>query len=272
MTSFADFTLLLPVYIRDKYEDFIDCITSIRANDVQPAQILIVFDGPVVPEISEFSDRLCKHEAHFSVLKLPVNRGLANALNVAVDNSRFDVICRMDADDVCEADRFRLQWNEFNEANYDLLGSSISEFDCNSKRPSNVILYPQYSSDVKRQIKYRNPFAHPTMMFRKDLYIKAGQYHPTDRYFEDWGLWLRILPFAKKIGNIQKPLVRMRANVSQRNRRRGYNYIICEWKFFIKYQKLGLLNFNSLVYLTFIRTPVRLLPFQLFEYIYNKWR
>ena len=272
MIDFANFTLLLPVYIGDGYENFVECMASIKSNNVQPGEILIIFDGPVISKVNSFVDALSESNPNVRVLKLPTNMGLSAALNTAIEYSRFDVLCRMDADDICELDRFQIQLEEFNGKNYDLLGTAITEFSDSPEDVIGIKSYPNKASDIKRYIEYRNPFAHPSVMFRKDIYIKAGGYHSADRYFEDWGLWLRILQHTEDVGNLKAPLIKMRANVSQRSRRRGFKYIFHEWRFFLKYYRLGLLSLNSLLYLLFVRSPCRILPFQLFEFIYNKFR
>lgn len=272
MIDFANFTLLLPVYIGDEYENFVECIASIKANNVQPAEILIIFDGPVISKVNSFVDALSESDAHVHVLKLPTNLGLSAALNTAIEYSRFEVLCRMDADDICEVDRFKCQWGKFHGEQYDLLGSAISEFGQNPQEILTVRTYPQSISDIKRYIKYRNPFAHPSVMFRKEIYLRAGRYHVEDRYFEDWGLWLRMLQISENIGNLEQPLVKMRANIAQTQRRRGVMYMYHEWRFFLKYQKSKHLNLNSLLYLLLVRTPIRILPKKILKAIFVRFR
>ncbi len=272
MEEFGDFSLVLPVYHGDEFEFFEECFESILRNSLQPAEVIVVFDGEVDSEIENYLLSICENIDRILIKRLPKNEGLPTALNYAIDESRFGVICRMDADDICEDDRFLRQWTEFTTKCYDLLGTGVTEFVTQPDEPGNVRKYPTSRSKILRYLNFRNAFAHPTVMFQKNIFYEAGAYSTHDKYFEDWGLWLRMSHLTSAIGNLQQPLVRMRANMSQIQRRRGIDYIYHEWNFFLRYYKSGHLKFISLLYLIFIRTPIRLAPRDLLNFLYKKFR
>lgn len=272
MNRFGEFTLILPVYHGDKYEFFVECFESVLGNTLQPAEIIVVFDGKVDVRIDDYLSNIQKNVERLIIKKLPQNVGLPAALNIAIDESSFDVVCRMDADDVCDKDRFLIQWTEFSDKHYDLLGTGIIEFEKNPHEPSNVRQYPTSSAQIRRYLSFRNAFAHPTVMFKKNKYYEAGGYCSNDKYFEDWGLWLRMAKITRSVGNLEQPLVKMRANIEQLQRRRGIRYLYYEWNFFMRYYRSNHLKMSSFLYLLFIRTPIRIIPITFLKFIYKNRR
>ncbi|MFR1054231.1 MAG: glycosyltransferase [[Clostridium] scindens] len=62
-------------------------------------------------------------------MKLEKNQGLGNALRVAVENSKYEWIARMDSDDVSVPYRFEQQLKYFaSNPNIDIIGGDITEF------------------------------------------------------------------------------------------------------------------------------------------------
>jgi hypothetical protein len=46
--------------------------------------------------------------------------------------------------------------------------------------------------DIRDQIYIESPFAHPSVMFRRDSVIAAGAYRD-GKFLEDYELWLRLI-------------------------------------------------------------------------------
>ena len=85
---------------------------------------------------------------------------------------------------------------------------------------------PKIYQTVKQAGLYRrNPFNHPTVMFRKSAVLTAGSYRDC-ACFEDYDLWTRMLGCGAKGYNIQKTLVYMRAGDGMYARRGGLRYAL----------------------------------------------
>jgi hypothetical protein len=115
-------------------------------------------------------------------------------LKVVLKNPEYKLIARMDADDISLPARFEMQRNFLSE-NPDIscIGCWYQEID----ESGNHLAYcrlPIEHEALKRRYSTRAPFAHPSVMYRRNLIETAG-FYPTDTILmEDnamWGMALR---------------------------------------------------------------------------------
>ena len=139
---------------------------------------------------------------------------LAFNLNLALINSRFDYVMRIDADDVCCLDRLRLQLECIVLNDYDVVGSNIHTINQESRRLSSVN-YPEFNQQIRGRIWFRSVLAHPSVLYKKSVVMQAGGYFG-DSVSEDYDLWLRLMRDSNiKFYNIQKPLLSYRVHGGQ---------------------------------------------------------
>ncbi len=91
---------------------------------------VIIEDGKLTEELYDILD---KYQTKFPKLikriSLPKNVGLGLALREGVKNCKYELIARMDTDDICREDRFEKQIYEFQiDKDLDICGSHIKEF------------------------------------------------------------------------------------------------------------------------------------------------
>ena len=99
-----NFSVLMSIHIRISRENLIESINSLVAQTLKPSEIVIVKDGPL-----NFSlDEVCKSIdfKNFKIIDLKTNKGLAFALNEGLKNCSFELIARMDSDDISYLNRF----------------------------------------------------------------------------------------------------------------------------------------------------------------------
>ncbi len=80
--------------------------------------------------------------------------------------------------------------------------------------PDNVTAIHYVPADmdaIKKNCKFRNPFNHPSVMFKKNVILKCGNYDTALRKNEDYDLWYRVITNGYKCSNIQKTLVKFRS-------------------------------------------------------------
>ena len=87
-------------------------------------------DGPLSEElhavVKEFMDRYLE----LKVIPLVENQGLGKALNEGLKHCSYDIVARMDTDDVAKPDRFEKQLAIFQEhPEVDVVGAWIDEFE-----------------------------------------------------------------------------------------------------------------------------------------------
>jgi len=152
----------------------------------------------------------------------------------------------MDSDDISVPDRFEKQLRCFDlDSNLSLVGGAIYEFIDTPQNVIGVRSCPLDDINIKKQIKYRSPFNHVTVMFKKYDILKVGNYQ--DLHFnEDYLLWIKLCSANCKFLNLINNLVYVRVGKEMYSRRGGIKYFKSE----LKIQKV-LLDFKLINYLEF---------------------
>lgn len=224
------FSVAISAYKNDN-SSFLDrALESITDKQtIKPNEIVMVFDGPVSSEIEEIVDKYSKRYC-FKIIKLPSNQGLGNALKIATENCSYDLIARMDSDDVSVFNRFEQELNAFEEnPKIDIIGGDISEF---IDEETNIVGYRTVPKDhevIKRYFKKRCPFNHMTVMIRKKALMEAGGYIEW-HFNEDYYLWIRMLLNNSYFANTGTTLVNARVGKEMYKRRGGKEYFKSEKK------------------------------------------
>src|SRR5215475_2413379 len=96
------FSLLVPVYAGDRTEYVRRAFRSaVDDQTVRPDQVVIVRDGPVPAELGACLDELvATSPVPVTFVPLERNIGLGPALDRGLEACWFDVVARMDSDDV----------------------------------------------------------------------------------------------------------------------------------------------------------------------------
>ena len=225
-----DFSVIISIYNGDNPEYFKVAIDSILNQTIAPNEIVLIVDGPVSDELVSIIGEYQQSCKCFRPIFLEKNVGLGNALRIAVEVCSYNLIARMDSDDIAVNDRFEKQVIHFElDDSLGILGGAISEFIGN---PHNIIgkrVVPITDSEIRNYLKRRCPFNHVTVMFKKDEVVKAGNYQ--DWFLnEDYSLWIRMLESGCKFGNIPDVLVRVRIDNETYKRRGGQKYFLSEAK------------------------------------------
>jgi glycosyltransferase involved in cell wall biosynthesis len=191
---------------------FQKAIDSILNQTRLPDKILLVKDGPVNPNLLKIVERFCKEHSNLTILDLPINKGLPFALNRSIDLS-FKYYARMDSDDICDPYRFEKQVQFLdNNIDIDVLGTWAIEFVSDNNTEEFLKKMPASIINIKKMFHYRDPFVHPSVMFRTCVFEKIGFYN--EKYFtnQDTELWARALKSKVGMANLQEPLIHFRAD------------------------------------------------------------
>lgn len=266
-----DFSLLMSVYKNENAETLKMCFDSIFRQTLHPSEIVLVEDGPLYPELYR---AIAEEEKRFPCLKrvkLDTNHGLGFALNHGMQACTYDIVARMDTDDICKPERFEVQMAYLQaHPEVDVLGAWITEF---VKEPSNEVSVrsvPEEHDDIYRFGKKRNPVNHPVVMFRKQAVLQAGGYQPC-MFFEDYYLWARMLTQGYRFHNLQQSLLLFRRSPAMLQRRGGMAYARYELQFFRKLRKLGYISTANMLVNLLQRYFVRLLPNSMRSLIYRRF-
>lgn len=224
------FSVCTSVYKNDKLEFVREALDSMLVHQsVKPDEIVVVQDGPVPYEILKlFLLYKDKYGDMFNVIKLRENMGLGNALMLGVENAKYDIIARMDSDDICSPDRFEKQLVYLeSHPECDIVGGQITEF---IDWPQNIVgkrEVPCTNEEIYNYMRSRCALNHPTVMFKKESVLKAGNYK--DWFWnEDYYMWIRMMERGCVFANLPDVLVNMRSGLDQYGRRGGKKYFDSE--------------------------------------------
>lgn len=224
------FSVITSVYKNDKPEYIRVALNSMLVEQtVKPDEIVLVQDGPVSYETSRLLlDYKDKYGELFNVINLPENKGLGNALKLGVENAKYDVIARMDSDDICAPERFEKQLAYLDtHPECDIVGGQITEF---IDTPDNIVgkrEVPCSNEEIYQYMRSRCALNHPTVMFKKESLLKAGNYK--DWFWnEDYYMWVRMMEQGCVFANLPDVLVNMKSGLEQYGRRGGKKYFDSE--------------------------------------------
>ncbi len=219
-----DFSVLLSVYKKENPQYFKQALESVwQQQTMKPAEIVVVEDGPLTDELYDVLDVFGKECDCLIRCPLKENVQLGRALAYGVTQCSYDLIARMDTDDISEPKRFEKQC-AYMEKNPKIvaLGGWIQEFDQEGKY-SAIKKMPETMDEIKSYAKYRNPLNHMTVMLRKSAVLEVGNYQHYPM-LEDYHLWVRMLANGMQFHNLPEVLIRMRVDDATYGRRGGSDY------------------------------------------------
>ncbi len=197
-------SVVIPVYNAEN--TVLQALDSLRAQTIPNLEIIVVNDGSTdgtMDILRQQEDILLLDHSH---------RGIAPALNDGLTAASGDYIARMDADDLCHSTRMELQ------ASFLDVYSEIGLVGCRvafGGDRAQQVGYATYVDWINSLIEpdeialnrfVESPFAHPSVMFRRELFEQYGAYR--DGLFpEDYELWLRWMANGVKAAKVDEELL-----------------------------------------------------------------
>ncbi len=223
------FSVLMSLYSNEQPDYLRQCLESLSQQTLPADEIVVVYDGPVTNELTAVIDEW-QVKLPIRIIKLKENVGLGKALQHGLEHCQYDLVARMDTDDICRADRFEKQVKCFDEdKELACLGSWIDEFDGEPDNVTSVKKVPLSDEEIRKFSKLRNPMNHMTVVYKKAAVIDSGGYLHL-AYMEDYYLWLRMLAKGYKFRNLEDSLVFARTGQGMLERRGGREYFKSELK------------------------------------------
>lgn len=256
------FSVLMCVYDKEKESNLKDCLDSIFDQTKKPNQVVVVLDGKLREGLMKI---LSKYK--LDIFEIEERKGLIYALNYGLEKCKYDLVARMDSDDICMKNRFELLLKEFTkDKSLVLVGGQILEFDGKKIKKKRIV--PISKKEIQKFSKKRNPFNHMSVMYKKEIILKLGGYPEMD-YFEDYYLWMKVLKNNYSVKNIDDIVIKARSDEEHIKRRGGIKYIRHIKKFEKELYKEGYIDKKSYIINTLERTTISILPNKLRKKIYN---
>jgi glycosyltransferase involved in cell wall biosynthesis len=254
------FTLLVSTYGRDDPSFLHQAVlSSTTAQTRPPDEVVLVQDGPVPAALA---DRIKHLVAELPMpvvhLELRTNVGLGPALDAGLAASSHEIVARMDADDVSVPDRFERQVAVI-EAGADIVGSGLLEFGSSVDDVVGRRTPPTDADEIRRVIRFRDPFNHPTVVYRRSAVLAAGGY--TDMaLLEDYLLFTRMVEAGARPANLAEPLVYYRVGSGAYARRGGTALLRSELRLQRRLRDLGITSRTEYLRNVVVRGGYRLVP------------
>ena len=193
-------SVILPVFNGSRY--LRQAIDSVLAQTLAEFELLVIDDGS--------SDDSAQIAMSYSDPRIRVirkeNEGLSSTLNLGVSMARTELIARMDCDDISKHGRLEKQFR-FLSRNPEVVavGTAATVIDAEGSRICEISR-PQSDASL-RSLLPRTPFIHPTVMFRRSAFEKAGGYPIFMRHGGEDAVLFGRMAMVGKLANLPDPLL-----------------------------------------------------------------
>lgn len=262
------FSLLLSVHGKDSPTFLHEALASVEKNTVKPNEFILVADGPLPKGIDQIIANFTP-PLSIKIIQLNENRGLGNALSIGLHHCSEEWVARFDSDDLCHPQRFEKQL-QFIETHPEIsiLSSWVAEFDNCPENYHAIRKVPTEHGAIMRGAKLRNPFNHMAVIYKKSAVLNAGNYQD-DYLYEDYALWVRMLMNGCIAANIPEALVYARTGNGMAARRGGLKYARSEIRAQNSFRRIGFISTAEFLRNILVRTPARLIPKALRQWLYR---
>lgn len=212
MNDSPDVSVVMSVY--NGADHLHETLDSILAQEGVAFELIVVNDGSTDQSAKILEDYASRDE-RVRVLQQE-NQGLTKALIRGCSEARSKYIARHDVGDTSDPKRLLLQKSALDEASDLAFVSCWTEF-CGPEweflylvKGTGLAAVTAYViSETERNGAIDGPTCHPSVMFRKACYEKAGGYRAEFYYGQDWDLWYRLAE-SGKFRTIERPLYKAR--------------------------------------------------------------
>jgi glycosyltransferase involved in cell wall biosynthesis len=261
----------MPLYYKEKPEYLDISLGSLYTQTCRANEIILIQEGILNEEhykvlnkwMNLFSPNILK------VIDSEDQKGLPACLNIGIKASSSTYIARFDSDDECLPERFEKQLKYIiDNPTVVLLGGQIAEYDQNLEKLLCIRKVPTDCTAIKKILKFRCPFNHQTVIYKRDIVMNLGGY-PLLGNSEDYALWGLFLTNNYITANLDCVLVKARTGEGLLNRRSGYKFLKKELIAMRFLYKIHALNFPAYLLVITYRTIFRLLPVKWLSFLYK---
>lgn len=182
-------SILMSVFNAQRYLE--QAIKNILNQSLSDFEFIIIEDASTDGTYEILKD-FRKKDKRIKILRNKKRLGLTVSLNKGLRKARGEFIARMDADDISNKNRLKIQSN-FLKKNPEVAfcGSWVTLINQSGKKIGEK-KYPLEYGQIKKVILKYNPFVHPSVMIRRKVLEERGFYDSNLNGAEDYDLFLRI--------------------------------------------------------------------------------
>lgn len=234
--SLQEYSVLMSLYEKEKKEYLKECLDSVFNQTVPAKEVMIVLDGPIKESHKEV---IRSYGNKVTTIPLKKNVGLGLALNEGLKRCKTELVARMDTDDIMKPSRCEKQLIAFEEdPELVIVGTQIDEFIDEVDESKTSRRVPVEHHQIVRFSKRRNPFNHPSVMYKKDRVLFYNGYKDIRRN-QDFDLFVRMLIGGEKSRNLSESLLYFRANEDNLKRRKSWQKVSSDIRISNDFRKMG---------------------------------
>jgi hypothetical protein len=165
-------------------------VESVLGQTLTDLELIVIDDGSTDDTAAVLAGI---HDERLRVSTHADCRGLTPSLRSGVELATSGLIARMDADDVAYPDRLALEYDLFRASPQVGLVATAYEVADDDGAGLHFVGAPPDHASVALWLLFGCCLAHPTVMFRRDVYRLVGGYREDEFPADDYGLWLRMV-------------------------------------------------------------------------------
>lgn len=200
-------SILLPVFNEEKHLSA--ALESLFRQSLTAWELVAVNDGSC-DRTAEILDRAAA-DPRVRVLHRP-RQGLVASLNDGLAHCNTDLVARMDGDDICHPLRLAAQLDHLERhPETTLVACRVRHFPRHLVQ-NGMRAYEAWQDSlvdpvaIDRDLFVESPFAHPSVMFRKEAVLAVGGYQDHG-WAEDYDLWLRLARAGARFARVPQTLL-----------------------------------------------------------------
>ena len=119
--------------------------------------------------------------------------GIVPTLNTGISACTGEFIARQDGDDLWYPEKLAKQITFLDEnPDIDIVGTQMRQVDIDGTPIKATLVHPTNDLEIKSKLfSGNNSIVHPTVVFRRSIFLQAGTYDGHYRFAEDYHFWLK---------------------------------------------------------------------------------
>ena len=185
MTSLPKVSVIVPTYNRAGWLE--ETLRSVVNQTFKDFELIVVDDGSI-----DNTSQVMQSFPDAQYFVMETNSGVSKARNLGLDFAKGEFICFLDSDDLWDEKKLEIQlhWMENNKDSQVCYTNEI--WIRNGVRVNPMNKHRKYTGDIFRYCLALCIVSPSSVMLRKELFDKVGNFDESLPACEDYDLWLRI--------------------------------------------------------------------------------
>ena len=197
-------SILMPIHNCEKTLE--RSLDSIYAQSYSNFEIIAILNN-CTDKSESILNKYWKNWQTLKILRCDIP-GIVPTLNTGIANIAGDLVARQDGDDYWYPDKLKKQVSFLAEnPDIDIVGTQLRLVDKDGKPLNEDLTHPLTDIEIKQKLlSGNNSIVHPSVVFRRHIFLRAGTYDDHFKFAEDYHLWLKCCKWYK-FANLPEKLV-----------------------------------------------------------------